>query len=93
MNNLVDQHIYDSCVNLGLCRKSNYSFSRFLGRSPSYFSTICITRKSISADSLLRLSQRLSRLSQMAEPSVQKPVQQLSEFVRNVAFDRAAGLS
>lgn len=81
-NNLVDKHIYDSCVGLGLCQRSNYSFSRLIGRTPSYFSTISLTGKSLSADSLLRLSHRLS---QEESP----PVKLLSDFVRSVALDRA----
>ena len=81
VSNLVDRHIYDSCVSLGLCSRSHYSFSRLLSRTPSYFSTICLTGKSISADSLFRLTQRLSQV-----PAA--PVQ-FTDFVRRVALERA----
>jgi hypothetical protein len=79
--NLVDDHIFQSVKKLGIAR-SGQDFSRLLGRSESYLSTIKSTHRLISADSLFRLHRVLSQ-------STEKSVVQLGDYVMGVATDRA----
>ena len=79
--NLVDDHIFQSVKKLGIAR-SGQAFSRLLGRSESYLSTIKSTHRLISADSLFRLGRVLSQ-------SKEKSVVQFSDYVIGVASDRA----